>query len=104
MLKKILLTGFAVLFLFGKTADAAAAPFAVIDRVCYNQILDSLTIDPDDITLYKKIFRAIKAEAGFFMGNGGEAFDRGVLPPYHRSQRGEMVCWLIPIWKKEPSG
>ncbi|MFR7963362.1 MAG: lytic transglycosylase domain-containing protein [Alphaproteobacteria bacterium] len=62
MLKKILLTGFAVLFLFGKTADAAAAPFAVIDRVCYNQILDSLTIDPDDITLYKKIFRAIKAE------------------------------------------
>ena len=41
---------------------------------------------------------------GFFMGNGGEAFDRGVLPPYHRSQRGEMVCWLIPIWKKEPSG
>ena len=62
MLKKILLTGFVVLFLFGKTADAAAAPFAVIDRVCYNQILDSLTIDPDDITLYKKIFRAIKAE------------------------------------------
>lgn len=62
MLKKILLTGFAAMFLLGKVADAAAVPLAVIDRICYNQILDNLTIDPDDITLYKKIFRAIKNE------------------------------------------
>lgn len=38
----------------------SAAPFAVIDQVCYNRILDNLYIDKEDITRYKKIFRALK--------------------------------------------
>ena len=61
MVRKILFAGFLALSLL-KSVSVSAAPFAVIDRVCYNQILDNLTIDPDDIVLYKKIFRAIEAE------------------------------------------
>ncbi len=43
-------------------AEVFAAPLPVIDRTCYNQLLDELTIDKEDVTLYKKIFRAIEKE------------------------------------------
>ncbi len=40
----------------------AAQPSAVIDATCYKLILDKLYISRDDVTTYKKIFRAIKDE------------------------------------------
>lgn len=62
LLKQIFFWGVAALGLLGIVHSSEAAPFAVIDQTCYNQILENLVVDRDDITTYKKIFRAIRAE------------------------------------------
>lgn len=90
--------------LFLNVSIVAAAPFAVVDEACYNQILDNLMIDPDDITLYKKIFREIKAENI----NRAEKLSKDIENPIlmghvlaekylsrtYRSNYGELKSWL----------
>ena len=43
-------------------SQVLAEPTSVIDSSCYNQLWGKLNIDKDDVTLYKKIFRAIEKE------------------------------------------
>lgn len=83
---------------------AAAAEYQVINPASYDKMLGYLLINRDDVTLYKKIFRAVKV-ADFAtadkltakLGNNillGEVLAEKYLHSQYRSSYAELSDWL----------
>lgn len=104
MLKKLFFLGMFGAIALTHPTDLYAADFAVIDQTCYKQMLDSLYVSKDDISKYKKVFRALKANNIAEAEDIADDIDNDILMGHvlaekylsksYKSSFGELKSWL----------